>query len=106
MINPIFMCVRHRVGEHGEIHKFRHNFVKQHSITGRISPIVQIEPNSMKKRHDELAKFLNHKSEYIQPDLSYLKDEERYAKVDIEISIRDLKERCPDCRKLLVEAGL
>ena len=55
MISPGLLCNKHLIGEHGDIHKHRHNFVKKHSISGRLSPIVQIEPSSMEKRHDELT---------------------------------------------------
>ena len=55
MVNPKILCRKHLLGEHGEIHKHRHNFVKQHSITKRIE-LGQIEPSSMESRHDELVK--------------------------------------------------
>jgi hypothetical protein len=102
MINPRLLCNKHLLGEHGEIHKHRHNFVKKHKITKRISPVVQIEPESMGIRHNALveemiARGFNHNSPYDQPDLSYLKDEERFAKADLGISVSDLKNRCPEC---------
>lgn len=105
-IDPKFLCKKHLLGEHGEIHKHMHNFVKKHKITKRISPIVQIEPENMKSRHDELSEEMlkrgyNHNSPYEQPDLSHLSDNERYAKIDINISIDDLKSRCVECSKLL-----
>ena len=107
MVNPKLLCRKHLLGEHGEIHKHRHNFVKQHSITNRVSPIVQIEPMSMEKRHDELAEEMirrgyNHKSPFHQPDISYLPECQQLAKVDINISISDLKDRCPSCSKNLI----
>lgn len=103
MIDPKLLCRKHLLGEHGEIHKHRHSFVKHHSIAGRLSPVVQIEPASMKRRHDELtAEMLrrgyNHQSPYEQPDLSYLLQEQREAKVDTVVSMADLYERCPECR--------
>jgi hypothetical protein len=98
MLNPRYMCQKHIVGEHGEIHKHRHNFVKKHSISGRINPVVQIEPLAMKKRHDELAKHMNHKSPYELPDLSHLPKAELNAKVDLEQSHIDLISRCEDFR--------
>ena len=84
MIDPKLLCRKHLLGEHAEIHKHRHNFVKQHNITGRIYPIVQIEPENMKSRHDELAKEMikrgyNHNSPYEQPDLDYLPNNQRYS---------------------------
>jgi len=108
MLDPKYLCRQHLLGESNEIHKHKHNFEKHHSISGRISPIVLIEPNNMQQRHDELAQEMlrrgyNHQSPYQQPDLSYLKDSERYAKVDLDYNIRDLMDRCPECRKRMEE---
>ncbi len=105
MIDPVLLCNKHLVGEHGEIHKHKHNFVKKHKIAGRISPIVQIELEQMKRRHDELAKEMDrrksgsHKSQYEQPNLSHLKREEIYAKSNLHYNILDLCIRCKNCRK-------
>jgi hypothetical protein len=103
MIDPKLLCRNHLLGEHLELHKFKSTFDKHYSISGRISPIVQIEPENMKVRHDELVKEMlfrgyNHKSEYEQPDLSYLLDSERYAKVDLDYNLKDLCNRCEACR--------
>lgn len=94
MTPPKTMCSRHRVGEHGEIHKHRHNFVKRHSIAGRRG---QIEPLSMKTRHDELAAYMNHRSPYVMPDLSHLPDEDRSGKVDRYESLILLHRKCKKC---------
>jgi len=104
MINPKLLCRKHLLGEHGEIHKHRHNFVKRHSISNRVFPVVQIEPESMESRHDELANEMirrgyNHQSPFEQPDISYLPKHEREAKVEIQKSFEDLKTRCPECCK-------
>lgn len=104
MIPAECLCNKHLGGEYAEIFKHRHNFVKRHNISGRIFPIVQIEPENMSRRVEELRlealnRKLNFKAQYIQPDLSYLPDNQRYAKVDITISIRDLIERCPKCKE-------
>lgn len=107
-VKPEYLCRKHLLGEHNEIHKHRHNFVKQHKITKRITPVVQIEPENMKKRHDELAAEMskrgyNHKSPYEQPDLSHLSDSERYAKININNSITDLLNRCNECAKNILK---
>lgn len=99
MVNPKLLCRKHLLGEHGELHKFHHNFVKGHSIKGRIG---QIEPSSMQSRHDELAaemlsRGMKHKSPYSQPDLS--KYDLTGFVVDTEVSLNDLCERCPECKK-------
>jgi hypothetical protein len=103
-INPKLLCRQHLLGEHNEIHKHRHNFVKHHSIAKRIAPVVQIEPENMMARHDALveemlARGYNHNSPYEQPDLSHLSHDERYAEIDIYLSIADLINRCPECSK-------
>jgi len=108
MVDPKLLCRKHLLGESGEIHKHKHNFEKHHSISGRINPIVLIEPENMQKRHDELAQEMlrrgyNHQSPYEQPDLSYLPDNERYAKVDIDYNIRDLMDRCVECRERILD---
>ena len=102
------LCQKHLMGEHGEIHKHRHNFVKRHSVVGRIIPVVQIEPESMQSRHDALAlemtnRGYNHKSPYEMPDISYLHQDLRKAKVDVDSSTEDLINRCPDCKKRYYE---
>jgi hypothetical protein len=103
MIDPKRLCRKHLLGEHAELHKHQHNFVKHHRIDKRISPVTQIQPEDMQARHDELAQEMvnrgyNHMSPYIQPDLSYLPDGQRYAKVDIAISLQDLRKRCQKCQ--------
>jgi len=105
MVKPILMCRKHLLGEHFEIHKHRHNFVKRHSIKKRVE-LKQIEPESMGARHDELAKEMlrrgfRHESPYEMPDLSHLSDEHRTTKVDRGSSLVMLRDRCPDCAELI-----
>lgn len=104
MIKPKLLCDKHLLGEHGELHKHRHTFVKKHSISGRIFPIAQIEPLSMQNRHAVLAKEMlirgfKHQSPYVQPSLTHLKKEELSVKVDVDQSIKDLASRCIECKK-------
>ena len=107
MINPKCLCNKHLLGEHGEIHKHRHNFTKCHSISGRLSPVVQIQPASMETRHNDLAtemiaRGMNHKSPYTQPDISHLDSSQQNAQVDQRISYTDLVKRCPACRERIL----
>jgi len=65
---------------------------------------------SMFDRHEELVvemknRGYNHKSDYSQPDISYLTNEQQSFKVDKCNSIKDLTNRCDDCRKLILENG-
>lgn len=107
MIKPECLCTKHLNGEHGEIHKHKHNFEKKHNMSGRFLPIIQIEPASMKKRHDALAEEINrrnkggHKSPYEMPDISHLPENQRNAKVDLAYNILDLSMRCEKCAELI-----
>jgi len=79
--DPKTMCRKHLLGEHGEIHKFRHNFIKKHNMNKRIQ-LGQIKPSQMKQRHDLLSKEMlsrgyNHNSSYEQPDINYLTEKEK-----------------------------
>lgn len=105
MINPKLMCNKHLLGEHGELHKFLHNWQKKHKIDGRITGNA-IEPLSYKSRHDELAiemlnRGMKHNSPLEQPDFSYLPEEQRNYKVNKEQSLALLYDRCINCRELI-----
>ena len=102
MVDPALLCDKHLLGEHGEIHKHRHNFVSHHRIDKRIE-LGQIEPKSMGTRHDSLAKEMvrrgmTHQSPYDMPDISYLPERQRTFKVDSRASLIDLYGRCEACR--------
>jgi len=106
MVSPELLCRQHLLGEHSEIHKHRHVFVKGYKIDKRIEPIVQIQPSAMKQRHDELAEEMlrrgyNHRSDYEQPDLSNYPEYQRNAVVDLQTSKTDLISRCKKCKELI-----
>jgi hypothetical protein len=101
------MCLQHLLGEHGEIHKHRHNFVKGHSIAGRIEGNA-VEPQSMQTRHDELEAEIRRRAEaagrkppcspFEQPDLSTYSPEHRDYQIDRDAAKELLIGRCEDCR--------
>ena len=110
MVDPKIMCRKHLLGEHGELHKFLHNWKKRHSIKGRIKN-NSIEPLSYKKRHDELVvemllRGYNHQSPLKQPNFSYLSLEEQEVKVDKVESFSMLTERCTDCKLRFITINL
>lgn len=103
MVNPKYLCKKHLVGEHGEIHKFKHSFEKEHNMNKRIQ-LGQIMPSMMQQRHDELVvemflRGMNHKSPYIQPDISYISEQEKSLEYFISINLQELSHRCPECAK-------
>ena len=104
MIPPEELCNKHLLGEHGELHKFLHNWVKQHKVIGRIAGNA-MEPGSYKARHDVLAaemlaRGMNHQSPLEQPDFSYLPMTQQAFKVDVAANRWLLHERCEKCAKL------
>jgi hypothetical protein len=103
MISPKLLCRRHLLGEHNEIHKFRSIFEKGTPISKRIE-LDQIEPESMERRHTELAAEMerrgyHHNSPYKQPSLEKYSKEEREHRVNQERSYELLLNRCEECRK-------
>ena len=104
------ICLRHKQGEYGETFKHRPSFVKQHSISGRIYPVVQIEPWNMKNRVEKIRRHMNSKgysfrAVYELPDLSYLPYDERFASIDPFEDLGWLID-CVECRKLIMDYGL
>ena len=103
MISPDKLCKQHLLGEHNELHKHKSSFDRRHSMAGRVSPIVLIEPTAMFSRHaalvsEMLKRGYKHNSPYIMPDISYLPYSVRCAKVNLQKSIFDLRCRCRKCR--------
>lgn len=104
MTDPRRMCGLHLRGEHGEAHKFLHNWRKRHRIDGRIAGNA-MEPMSYKARHDALAAEMvargyRHNSPLEQPDFSYLQPEHREYRIDVAASEKLLHERCAECAKM------
>jgi hypothetical protein len=105
MIDPKLMCRQHLLGEHNEIHKHRHNFVKGHSIKGRVDPKVLVVPYAMQSRHDQLVEEMlrrgyKHMSPYELPDLTPYESYKDLV-ADIGYNIHDLCERCEECNKII-----
>lgn len=107
--NPVLLCRSHLLGEHNEIHKHRHIFVKGYSIEKRILDNA-IEPMCMKIRHDQLAKEIDrrarviskrsgHNSPFVQPSLDLYSKKFRNYKMDKTASILWLIFNCTLCRK-------
>jgi hypothetical protein len=99
MVDVKTLCRKHLLGEHSEIHKHRHNFVKGHKMEGRKT---QIEPQSMGTRHNELAQEMirrgyKHNSPYTMPDITNYMD---FPNIDVRNSERMLHERCQECKLL------
>jgi len=101
MVNPKLMCRKHLLGEHVECHMIVGSIKKNQKLRGYIENNC-LEPESIKKRHDELANEIkrrgyNHKSPLEEPDISYLPDFQRKYKINKDESKRELFNRCELC---------
>ena len=106
MVDPRVLCAQHLLGEHGELHKFRPAFAAGRRMLGRIG---QVEPEAMFTRHRQLADEMRrrgygHNSTYRMPSLAYLSIAERWSRVDVAQSLRELASRCPQCRRRIEDA--
>lgn len=107
LINPTLMCNKHLLGEHGELHKFLPTFRKGYKVDGRFHPVVQLQFQGYKERHDKLAeemlrRGMNHKSPLVDiPDFAKIYPEYYYFKVNVGISVNDLMSRCDEFKKII-----
>ena len=106
MVEPGELCDRHLLGEHGELHKHLWCWRKRQRVDGRTGGNA-MEPEAYKRRHDELEdemrrRGMSPRSPLEQPDFSYLSEEQRRFRVDVEASRRMLLGRCERCRERVV----
>ena len=105
MVPPFILCRKHLLGEHVECHMFRSALYHNHKLEKFVENNL-FQPLQLKERHDILAQYMryrhyNHKSpmEPIDKNILFnLPIEYIMAKVDVQASIEDLINRCPDCR--------
>ena len=103
MLPPSIMCRKHLLGEHVEMHMLVGTLLKGISVQGYIdNQLVELE--HIRARHDELVEEMtkrgyNHKSPL--PDYPEVSG----GVVDREENLRDLANRCHDCRERIENAG-
>jgi len=106
-VNPRWLCNRHLLGEHGEMHKFLPTFRKRQRVDRRFTPIVQIQFKGYWERHEALVdemlcRGMSHKSPLVDvPDFKLIYPEYYDLEIDISNSILDLKARCSVCREII-----
>jgi hypothetical protein len=100
MVDPEIMCQRHLLGEHFESHVIATNIRRGRSIAGFIK-INAIEPQSVKKRHDELVSEMERRGMKHKSPLDFSTNLYPDFKIDREASLKLLVERCPRCAERL-----
>lgn len=94
------LCRNHLLGEHKELHQLIGSINHNKSIKGYVD-LNLVQTNKIISRHTELVEELqrrkyNHKSplpNFNDPNLGF---------VDPDKNLKELCERCPECRKLIL----
>ena len=102
-VEPKYLCRKHLLGEHVEMHMFIGSIEKGISLAGYVKNNL-IETDRISLRHDELVvemtdRGYNHKSPVNNWECSV-----SVGKVNVKANLKELSNRCPDCKKRIKEA--
>lgn len=106
MVDPRIMCQKHLCGEHVELHMFLSHLKLKRKIDGYLKNNC-LQPRMLFQRHKDISEEMfsrgyNHKSPLEEKECACVSDLpmfQQYWEVDSEQSLKDLLERCPECRK-------
>lgn len=100
-INPRKMCRQHLLGEHFELHKLIGNLKHGRTWGESLTAKGFLEPQNALKRHDKLVCEMKQRGFKHRSPLKIGRVKLPKGKVDRKKSIRDLKKRCGECRRML-----
>jgi hypothetical protein len=100
-VDPKFLCRKHLLGEHVELHMLVGTIVRGKSISGFIETGL-VEVHSITKRHERLVEEMARRGFQHKSPLPVF---ESYAagRVDRRKNLVELSRRCPECRKRIVQ---
>lgn len=112
MIAPVFLCRKHLLGEHNELHMLAGSILRVKSLEGFVrNGLLQV--GDMAARHEALAQEMlsrgyNHHSPLpeVHEALQAYPPHIRHSVVDIAVSERDLRARCADCAARMDALGI
>jgi hypothetical protein len=96
------MCRQHLLGEHLELHMFVGTIRKGVSIDGYVRNGV-VEVHNIRKRHEQLVKEMRRRGYQHHTPLSF-SHRRHVGQVNVQVSVRTLRKRCSECRRLQKEA--
>lgn len=105
MVNPSFLCRRHLLGEHVELHMLAGSILRGKRLDGFVSKGL-LQPEAIGERHCALAAEMgrrgySHQSpldaEAVLEALTGYPEQIRVARVDVCQAQQDLTARCSDC---------
>lgn len=106
-----YLCRKHLLGEHVEMHMFVGTINKGNSIKGYILNGL-VDPFKIKTRHDEIALEMEKRGMVHKSPLPELRpyalehDEEDLTRgylINVEENITELQRRCEDCRSRIAK---
>jgi hypothetical protein len=108
-VDPKYMCRKHLLGQHVELHMFKGSITKGKSMKGYIENDL-LEPLYIEEYHDMIVKEMesrgmNHKTPLTirMSDLELLPSEYIVHKIDRKASGIELYRRCKECEHRLIE---
>jgi len=102
-VSPRLMCDKHLLGEHLEMHMFVGCLRQGKSLDGFIKNGL-VEVHNISFRHMELVSEMHKRGMKHDSKISEVVEPPQ-GNVDVVESLALLAERCPECRKRMVEAG-
>lgn len=97
MLPPEWLCDRHLLGEHVELHMLAGCLRQQKSVQGYIDKGL-VEIHNIHSRHEDIAKEILARGFMHQSPLPKFESFEA-GLVDTQKSLADLHKRCPSCFK-------
>jgi len=96
-VPPRFLCNRHLLGEHVEMHMFAGSIRKGISLGGYVAKGL-VETGRLRRRHGELAREMRRRGMWHASPLPPARTH-RVGRVDAKANLRELSRRCPECRR-------
>ena len=99
---PEYLCRKHLLGEHVEMHMFVGTIKKGVSINGYIKNKL-VETDKIVQRHDELVEEMENRGFNHRSPIDDWECDFTVGEVDVEANLKELSKRCPECKKRIGE---
>ena len=103
MVPPRFMCRKHLLGEHVEIHMLMGTLRRARSVEGFLQ-LGLLAPQHAVQRHAALVREMERRGYRHASPLDALPTTVPHGRVSRATSLKELARRCPDCRKLILQS--
>jgi hypothetical protein len=99
MVNPRFMCRKHLLGEHAEIHMFIGTIRRGKSVKGYLEKGL-LEVHNLYARHEELVEEMKRRGYNHRSDVEEKwRTAEKRGVIDRKKSLDELVRRCLRCKR-------